>query len=327
MWKYEAPARLHITLYDMNGSLGRINGGLGFSVNNPKFVFYIEKSENIEIIYKCKEDKEQKEYIYEELKLIKKVYNLLGVKLIIENIIPAHRGFGSKSITKLSMAKAYLELYDKEVDIKELAVILKRGGTSGIGVNILEKGGFVFDGGRKKKKDITFKPSSAQSEIEVPPVLFHKEMLDIPIYILIPKMQGLHDEKEIDFFEKVCPISDESVEKLARIINSQILPALCENDFEVFCDGINKIQHLQWKISEINMYPTVYKQFIFKLQEKGYGCGMSSAGTAIYVMGKNFDVLQQEIKMSNIEFENIILTHTNNVGIIRSNINDSFDNG
>ena len=49
MYKYEVPARLHITLCDMNGNLGRINGGLGFSINEPKLIFYVEKWKMIQI--------------------------------------------------------------------------------------------------------------------------------------------------------------------------------------------------------------------------------------------------------------------------------------
>lgn len=326
MYKYEVPARLHITLCDMNGNLGRINGGLGFSINEPKLIFYVEKSNTIKISYVNVEDKEQKKYIYDELKQLQEVYNLEGIKIIIEKIIPAHMGFGSKSITKLAIAKAYLELYNIEVIWTELATFLKRGGTSGISVNIIDKGGFILDGGRKKKKDAEFKPSSVQEKVEIPPILFKSNMIDIPIYLLIPDMHGIYDKKEVEFFKKVCPVSQKSVEKIARIINSEILPSICEQDIETFCDGINRIQHIGWKKHEIKLYPKKYAKFIYKLQRLGYGCGMSSTGPTIYVIGKNYEVLFNEIKKEKMQFKDIILTNINNEGIKRTEINDSYCN-
>ena len=37
------PARIHITLLDLNGSYGRIDGGIGFSIQNPQFILEIPK--------------------------------------------------------------------------------------------------------------------------------------------------------------------------------------------------------------------------------------------------------------------------------------------
>ena len=320
MYKYEVPSRLHITLCDMNGNLGRINGGLGFSINEPKLIFYAEKSNTIEISYVDVEDKEQKKYIYNEIRQLQKLYNLKGIKIIIEKIIPEHMGFGSKSTTKLAIARAYLDLYNIEITWVELATILRRGGTSGISVNIIDKGGFIFDGGRKKTKDVKFTPSSIQEKVEIPPILFKNKMIDTPIYLLIPNMQGIYDRKEVKFFKQVCPIRQKRVEKLSRVINSEILPAICEQDIETFCDGINRIQHIGWKRYEIGLYPKKYFKFISKLQKLGYGCGMSSIGPTIYVIGRNYEILLNELSKSKIQFKDIILTNIDNDGIKRIEI-------
>ena len=300
----------------MNGNLGRMNGSMGFLINDPKLIFCIEKAEKNEIIYTDNVNNKVN-YLSDELNFLKSNYNLGNIRIIIENTIPEHLGFGSKTITKIAIATAYLEIYNKKVSLQELAKILKRGGTSGIGVNILDKGGFILNGGRKKKNDLLFKPSSAQPTIEIPPVLFHKEMMEIPVYILIPNLEGLHGKKEVDFFDKICPIKAKSVEKLSRIIISQILPAICENDIETFSEAINSIQYLEWKKSEINRYPHQYVKFIKYLHQKGYGCGMSSTGPAIYVIGKDLKNIYQDINMYNIKLKNIIKTSTNNIGIKR----------
>ena len=40
------PARIHITLLDLNGSYGRIDGGIGFSIQNPQFILESTQTES-----------------------------------------------------------------------------------------------------------------------------------------------------------------------------------------------------------------------------------------------------------------------------------------
>ena len=40
------PARIHITLLDLNGSYGRIDGGIGFSLHNPQFILESTQTES-----------------------------------------------------------------------------------------------------------------------------------------------------------------------------------------------------------------------------------------------------------------------------------------
>ena len=44
--KIRTPARIHITLLDLNGSYGRIDGGIGFSIQNPQFILESTQTEN-----------------------------------------------------------------------------------------------------------------------------------------------------------------------------------------------------------------------------------------------------------------------------------------
>ena len=45
----KSPSRLHLTLIDMNGSYGRIDGGIGLTIKDPNFVLYgeLEKKESL----------------------------------------------------------------------------------------------------------------------------------------------------------------------------------------------------------------------------------------------------------------------------------------
>ena len=37
-FQIRSPSRLHLSLIDLNGSLGRIDGGFGFALDTPNFV-------------------------------------------------------------------------------------------------------------------------------------------------------------------------------------------------------------------------------------------------------------------------------------------------
>ena len=40
------PSRLHLTLIDLNGSCGRIDGSVGITIKDPELVLRLKKSDN-----------------------------------------------------------------------------------------------------------------------------------------------------------------------------------------------------------------------------------------------------------------------------------------
>ena len=73
----------------------------------------------------------------------------------------------------------------------EIAEIICRGGTSGIGVFGFETGGFIVDGGHDfEKKDREFVPSDA-SRIRPPPVITRCDLPSDWFFVCaIPRFQG-----------------------------------------------------------------------------------------------------------------------------------------
>ena len=41
----KSPSRLHMSLIDLSGAYGRIDGGIGLTLKNPNFVLFAEPSE------------------------------------------------------------------------------------------------------------------------------------------------------------------------------------------------------------------------------------------------------------------------------------------
>ena len=123
-------------------------------------------------------------------------------RLHINESLPDHVGLGSGTQAALSAAAAVNEIYGLGKSVRELAVAVGRGGTSGIGVAAFENGGFILDGGHKFKDKGAFSPSAA-SHVPPGPVLFRRNFPDWPIVLVIPNSKGAHDAEEVDIFKKV----------------------------------------------------------------------------------------------------------------------------
>ena len=49
MKKIISPSRIHLGLIDLNGSIGRVDGGIGITLNHPNFIIEGKESSDIEI--------------------------------------------------------------------------------------------------------------------------------------------------------------------------------------------------------------------------------------------------------------------------------------
>lgn len=276
MIRITSPSRLHLTLIDMNASLGRIDGGAGISLESPHIIISAERYEDIEVIG----DSILKERI--ETAVSKVLPEGEGIRIIIEEDMYSHVGLGSGTQSSLSAAAAVNELYGLGMSVRDLAIAVGRGGTSGIGVASFESGGFIIDGGHKFSEKGSFSPSSA-SRADPAPVLFRHDFPDWNIVLALPDTQGAHDVKEVDIFRKVCPIPLNEVQEVSHIILMKMMPAIVENDIEAFGHAINHIQNLGFKRHEVQLQHPVVRDVMTLMQESGaYGAGMSSFGPAVY---------------------------------------------
>ncbi len=125
-----------------------------------------------------------------------------GIRLHINDSLPDHVGLGSGTQAALSTAAAVNKIYGLGKSVRELAVAVGRGGTSGIGVAAFENGGFILDGGHKFKDKGAFSPSAA-SHVPPGPVLFRRNFPDWPIVLVIPNSKGAHDAGRSGHFQKM----------------------------------------------------------------------------------------------------------------------------
>jgi len=158
-YRISTPARLHFALINQSGMLGRCNGGFGVSISKP--VWDIEVSHSDILTFQGNEIcAEQKKSIKI---LIDKFSDYIGtnsIQLHFNSIIKSHCGFGSKTSLLLSVAQLINHLFELRLSHAELINITGRGGTSGVGINLFENGGFVVDNGHVYKHGQPFLPSS-----------------------------------------------------------------------------------------------------------------------------------------------------------------------
>ncbi|MFZ3059800.1 MAG: beta-ribofuranosylaminobenzene 5'-phosphate synthase [Candidatus Methanoperedens sp.] len=280
MLKITTPSRLHLTLIDMNASIGRVDGGIGLTLEEPVISIKVEKSDTVEITGNS-----------EHLERMRNSAALLlphgeGIRISIEKDYPSHVGLGSGTQAALAAGMAVNMIYNLGLSVYELAIKVGRGGTSGIGVAAFEKGGFILDGGHKFSEKKAFLPSAA-SKLPPAPVLLRKDFPDWDIVVAIPEQKGASSKKEVNIFKEKCPIPLREVEGLSHIILMQMLPALAEEDIVTFGKSINSIQEIGFKKREVELQPVSVKLMELLREGGAYGAGLSSFGPTVYAFGED----------------------------------------
>lgn len=309
------PSRIHIALIDLNGGLGKIDGGIGLSLSDPGFKITAEYTHETKI-----DGPEDMTYrAGKVLELLRENCGIGHAKVAIEKSIPSHVGLGSGTQLSLGVAQAICRLYDLDLSPQEMAFMVGRGGTSGIGVAAFSHGGFIVDGGHKfSEEKCSFLPSSASRGVRPAPVIARYDFPDWDILITIPNCKHISGDEEIRLFQTLCPLPLSDIQALSHIILMKLLPALVQRDLEYFGQAIDQIQNIGWKKVEVDEQDSIVRQTMKFLRENGgYGVGLSSWGPAIFCFGENL----KDLKASTNKFlrENnpdgiCFLTKANNTG-------------
>ncbi|MYA18492.1 MAG: DUF98 domain-containing protein, partial [Gammaproteobacteria bacterium] len=190
--RISTPSRLHFTLIDMNGEIGRVDGSLGLSLQYPGVSFDFGPHEKA--LVRGGSASEQELVLAE----IAACSEILGVEprieIVIRQMIPPHQGLGGGTQTRLAVLSALSHRFRLSYPPSELGALSGRGGTSGIGINAFQRGGLLLDGGHSVRvQKQSFAPSRFATEAGQPPLLMRA---DFPstwgIVLFIPSChQGL----------------------------------------------------------------------------------------------------------------------------------------
>ena len=284
----DTPSRAHVSLIDMHGGSGRVDGGIGITLDEPGVLLEAELSPVLSVTG-C--DPATRERIGQVAAGVLRELGLGGsVAISIRTLYPSHIGLGSGSQLSLAVARAITELHDRHLTTQELARLTGRGGTSGIGTAAFDHGGFIIDGGHRfgtggEKSD--FRPSSASRGVNPAPVIVRHEFpSDWPILLAIPDIPaGASGGQETDIFRQFCPVPLDEVRALTHEVLMRMLPGIVEHDLDLFGSSVNTIQGLGFKKVELSLQPPAVPGLLSALRDAGAaGAGMSSFGPAIFAV-------------------------------------------
>ncbi|MGZ4947814.1 MAG: beta-ribofuranosylaminobenzene 5'-phosphate synthase [Halobacteriota archaeon] len=273
-----APSRLHITLIDLNGALGRVDGSVGLTLDSPSMRIKVQRDEGVSVsgsdVFAHR--------IEHVIQAMAAEHKTGGAAIQVIEEYRSHVGLGAGTQVALAVATGISQLYGLDLELNELARLTGRGGTSGIGVAAYESGGFIVDGGHKNKA--AFLPSSASQAYSPAPVLVRYEFPEWSIVLAIPDLQGASDKPEVTIFQQQCPIPLNEVQALCHVVLMEMLPAVVEKDIGRFGRSINHVQTLGFKRRELALQPFC-KRLIDLMNENGaLGAGMSSFGPTVYAI-------------------------------------------
>ena len=315
----QTPARLHFGLLDLNGGLGRIDGGIGLALEQPRTVILARRRAKITV--SCPMEQAFERRLTAAVRKVCATYGLSGAAVAITERAMPHCGLGSASQTLVGTGLAVCALYGLEPGAPEIAALVGRGGTSGIGIGAIEHGGFLLDGGHRFRRGAGSKegysPSSASLGVPPPPILLRYNFPAWDVLIVIPRGEGASGERERDLFEEACPVPAADVAQMSRILLTQMLPALVEEDLPTFGAAMEAYQSYGFKVFELNTQgPLIAACLEFLRINGGIGVGMSSWGPALFAFGHDLSGLQvkAEAWLAANGGGDAYLTGANNVG-------------
>ncbi|HML35270.1 beta-ribofuranosylaminobenzene 5'-phosphate synthase family protein [Sporomusa sphaeroides] len=230
-------ARLHLGQLDLNGSLGRMYGGIGLALDQPKLELEAWRSAGIEIEAP---DAERKR-IEKITLLYLQHYSLPGIAIRVTKTLPAHSGLGSGTQLALALGFAISRVYGLDVPLQELAGVTDRESSrSGLGVATFQQGGFVVDGG----KPLNAGCGTGESLYYIPPLVARLAFpQDWRIMLVLPcspeRVSGSMEENK---FKALSPMDEEISGRIARLVLMQLLPALAEQNLPAFGHAVTGIQ-------------------------------------------------------------------------------------
>lgn len=223
----EAPARLHLGFFDLNGGLGRRFGSLGVALDGLSTRVAVGRGAEI----RASGPQAERATVFAR-RTLEHLGLESGVRVQIEQALAEHVGLGSGTQLALAVGSAVARLHGLRPTAHEIAIALHRGQRSGIGIGAFEQGGFLVDGGHDGSAN------------RAPRVLSRLEIPTAWRWILVfdDRYRGLSGAAEKQAFKDLPPFPEAEAARLCRLVLMQLLPALAEGDIERFGQALTSLQ-------------------------------------------------------------------------------------
>jgi beta-ribofuranosylaminobenzene 5'-phosphate synthase len=280
------PPRIHLGLLSMHDGAPRINGGIGFAVDQPRAHIEVRESSQLSV-----QDHRPFPMAPDELAQLTKSLELFTrthrlrrwADIRIFGGMLTHVGMGSATAIRLGATEALALLNDFPLAREALVAASGRGGTSGIGINSYFDGGLVCDLGRPNDKN-SFAPSSQVRLTRLPLALPAIPMPDWPMLLCVSRaIASKTQQEEIAFFKRTTPLPPSASFEASYIALFEIYATVVEGDYAAFCYGVEHMQQTVWKHAERVEYGCALAALDGALHQAGADCvGMSSLGPMLF---------------------------------------------
>lgn len=308
--------RIHLGLLELSGTYMRVDGGVGLSVCAFPLTVTVRSSMQTELISQSTDAKRICQFVLSDLQ---NVLPHTCVQITLETEGNLHRGLGFATQCAFSVAQALLQYFHLDISPEKLALSLRRGGTSGIGIHAFYHGGFLVDGGHAfpKEKD-TLAPTSQCIPRSIPPLIARLPFPNWPICIAIPKAAKLPGgQKEVHFWQEATPIPPTEGWALCHNLLMGMLPAVAEGDFHAFCHAVQISTTVGMKRREIVYWQPKFEQYSAALENSGWhGITLSSLGPAIIGFSEDVEAAARTkpiLEHSGL-FSSVTITAAHNTG-------------
>lgn len=279
MTRISIGARLHAGFQNLSLARDRLYGGIGWAIDEPRLVLDVERAEELV----CPDDA-----IEPYARRAVEVLGVPGAEIAVEQRFERHAGLGSGTRLALASLAGIADAYDREVDVREVAPDLGRGGRSGVGIATFREGGFVVDGGHPTERFTHSPPETGAWR--TPPVVARHPIPDSWRFVLVTpdtdagQSGSTEDASMRSTVEQADPgIADE----IAPLLTQRLLPAIAEGDRRTFGEAITRLGRLNgaWYADEQGgVYRPPAGRLIELLSDvPGVdGVGQSSWGPTVY---------------------------------------------
>jgi beta-ribofuranosylaminobenzene 5'-phosphate synthase len=282
--------RLHFSLVNLSLSGERVNGGAGAMVTPPSLS--VSAGPASEFSVSPAEWTGEVMDIYQRLRLIKPV----RIDIEFDRRMLFHVGLGFHTQLRLAIGAALCFSFSLRYDPTQLASLLARGGTSGIGALGFWHGGMIFDGGRKRRTAAEqLVPSSAASIHPAAPLLCWRASLPFfPVLVKAKSWELIYGEKERRLFNQFTPVPCREADQCARAVYMDLQSAVVTEDFDAFCSALSELSTIGFKKRELDFRGDAAKVILCSMAKAGLnGAGMSSWGPTFFGFAQSAGLAEQ----------------------------------
>jgi len=233
--RVSAPGRLHLGFLDPAGTLGRRFGSLGLVIDGFETVVDIGPADTDSYTAASPAASSELDRARAHVQALRRQSgHAAPLHLHLQQVLPAHAGFGSGTQLALAVGRAFAVWQGLDITTPQLAAWLGRGQRSGVGIAGFDQGGLLLDGG----------PGQGAHSGQPAPLL---SRLTLPepwrvIVVLDPRLQGLAGSAEKEALARLAPLSQAAAADLCHQVLMQVLPGAADGHFESFARGLTRMQ-------------------------------------------------------------------------------------